>query len=83
MSRKHTRCTSINSSITLEVPCSILPTLFCYSNTTGLLTPFLVVLQEVVKKFAREEIAPKAAEYDKTGEVSLRVTRYRLANSLP
>lgn len=24
--------------------------------------------QEVVKKFAREEIAPKAAEYDKTGE---------------
>lgn len=26
-------------------------------------------LQEVVKKFAREEIAQKAAEYDKTGEV--------------
>lgn len=25
--------------------------------------------QEVVRKFAREEIAPKAAEYDKTGEV--------------
>ena len=27
--------------------------------------------QDVVKKFAREEIAPKAAHYDKTGEVRL------------
>ena len=39
--------------------------------STAELSPEQKEYQETARKFAREEIIPRAAEYDRTGEVSL------------
>ena len=42
-----------------------------FKNVSTELSPEQKEFQETARKFAREEIVPKAAEYDRTGEVLL------------